>query len=249
MWPFNYSWTNLDTQAWRTFVWSFPSICPAVLEKNIFKGFRINPTWLPHHVTYDVVIIMKTFSMSSLTFDDNFVSIRQEVAEKNTSSVQTINQTNKQMDTNEILSPLARVKRISVLSGNNNNKQTNNPHVGPKHIWASWKTSECSSSTAGGDATRLWKRIKIWSIGPTRPQVVKGFLLLSNRNHDFYNNYDDERNRSCLYVSVYVGSHIRRIIITRFFKDNNSHWVEFFKRVQNSKERVENSIKTQTMIE
>ena len=37
-----------------TCLWSFPSICPAILE--IFEGFRVNPKWLPDHVTYDIIV-------------------------------------------------------------------------------------------------------------------------------------------------------------------------------------------------
>ena len=36
------------------------------------------------HVTYDVIIIIETFGMSSRTHAENFVSIRQAVAEKKT---------------------------------------------------------------------------------------------------------------------------------------------------------------------
>ena len=47
------------------------------------QSFSIFPIWLPHHMTYDVIIIIKTFYMSSRTNGENFVSIRQAVAEKN----------------------------------------------------------------------------------------------------------------------------------------------------------------------
>ena len=44
-------------KAWGTFVWSFPSIYPDVLEKKIFFiGFRVNPIWLLNHVTSDVIL-------------------------------------------------------------------------------------------------------------------------------------------------------------------------------------------------
>ena len=46
--------------------------------------FSVFSTWLPHHMTYDVIIINKTFYMSSHSEGEKFVSIRQAVAEKNT---------------------------------------------------------------------------------------------------------------------------------------------------------------------
>ena len=65
------------------------------------------PTWLPQHVTYDVIIINKTFYMSCRSYGENFVSIRQVVAEKDTSSVGANKQTDKQtrghLGTNEYL--------------------------------------------------------------------------------------------------------------------------------------------------
>ena len=43
---------------------------------------KVFPTWLPHRVTYDVIIMIKTFYMSRRTYGENFVSIRQAVEEK-----------------------------------------------------------------------------------------------------------------------------------------------------------------------
>jgi len=37
-------------KAWKTFMLHFPSICPDVLDK-IFEGLKVNPIWLPNHVT------------------------------------------------------------------------------------------------------------------------------------------------------------------------------------------------------
>ena len=37
--------------------------------------FFLFPTWLTHHVTYAIIIIIKTFFMSSRTNGENFVSI------------------------------------------------------------------------------------------------------------------------------------------------------------------------------
>ena len=50
------------------------------------QSFSVFPIWLPHHVTYDVdvIIIILTFFTSNHTYGENFVSIRQVVAEKNT---------------------------------------------------------------------------------------------------------------------------------------------------------------------
>ena len=102
------------------YVPSFNFFLGAVSEIQRSKVF---PIWLPHHVTYDVIIIIETFNMSSCANGENFFSIRQAVAEKNTKVLcgqikkQTYRQTdrnrqtNKQMDQNAIpsLNPLARV--------------------------------------------------------------------------------------------------------------------------------------------
>ena len=58
-------------------------------------NFYIFPTWLPHHMTDDVIIIIKTFYTSSRTNGEDFVSIRQAVAEKNTKVL--YGQTNKRI--------------------------------------------------------------------------------------------------------------------------------------------------------
>ena len=42
---------------WWIGVFSFPSICEAILKKQIFEGFRVNPKCLPDQVTYDVIVI------------------------------------------------------------------------------------------------------------------------------------------------------------------------------------------------
>ena len=73
-----------------------------------FQGYRglnffpIFPTWLPHHVTYDVIII-KIFYMSCRSYHENFVSIRQAVAAKNTDVLR--GQRNKQTDTDPNAKP------------------------------------------------------------------------------------------------------------------------------------------------
>ena len=76
------------------------------------KFFRF-PIWLPRHVTFDIIIMIETFYMSSRTNDENIVSIRQAVAEKNTNVLggQTDRQTDNQTDTNVIPPPSARVTR------------------------------------------------------------------------------------------------------------------------------------------
>jgi len=58
------------------------------------QRFSIFPTWLPHHVTYDVIVMNKTFYMSSRSYGGNFSSIRQMVVERNTRVL--CGQTNKQ---------------------------------------------------------------------------------------------------------------------------------------------------------
>jgi len=51
------------------------------------SNFSFFPTWLLNNVTYDVIIIMKAFYMSSRSYGENFISIRQAVAEKYTSTL------------------------------------------------------------------------------------------------------------------------------------------------------------------
>ena len=60
------------------------------------QSFPIFPRWVPHHVTYDIMIIIKTLYMSSRANGENFVSIRQAVAQKNTKVL--CRQTNRQTD-------------------------------------------------------------------------------------------------------------------------------------------------------
>ena len=40
-----------------------------------YRGPKISffPSWLPHHVTYDVIVITKTFYMSSCIYGENFM--------------------------------------------------------------------------------------------------------------------------------------------------------------------------------
>ena len=44
--------------------------------------FCFFPIWLPHHITYNIIIIIETFYISSRSNGENFVSIWQAVAEK-----------------------------------------------------------------------------------------------------------------------------------------------------------------------
>ena len=62
------------------------------IEVQSFSGFL---TWLPHHVTCNVIIIITTFYISFRSYGENLMSIRQAVAEKNRTQVLCI-QTNKQ---------------------------------------------------------------------------------------------------------------------------------------------------------
>ena len=75
---------------------SFNFSLGAVSEIQRSKVFFVFPIWLPHHVIYDVTIIIKTFYVSSRTNGENFDSIRQAVAEKNTKVL--CGQTNEQTD-------------------------------------------------------------------------------------------------------------------------------------------------------
>ena len=57
----------------------FPWCGFRVTEVQSFSDF---PIWLPHHVTYYIIIIIKTFYMSSRTYGENGLSIGEAVAEK-----------------------------------------------------------------------------------------------------------------------------------------------------------------------
>ena len=78
------------------YVLSFNFFLGAVSEIEVQSFFSIFPTRLPHHVIYDVIIINKTFHVSRRSDGENFISIRQAVAEKNTKIL--CRQTNKQTD-------------------------------------------------------------------------------------------------------------------------------------------------------
>ena len=82
------------------------------------QSFSVLPIWLPHDVTYDVIIIIKTFYMSSCSYRENCVIIRQAVAEENTKVLcgQTERQTDKQTDPNAIPSPSARAVKGDYLT-------------------------------------------------------------------------------------------------------------------------------------
>ena len=76
---------------------SFNFFLGVVSEIEVQSFFRFS-NWLPHHVAYDIIIIIKTFYMSSCTNGENFVSIRQAVAVKNTKVLCGQTNTNKQTD-------------------------------------------------------------------------------------------------------------------------------------------------------
>ena len=57
------------------------------------QSFSVFPTWLPHYMTYDIIIITKIFYMSIRSYGENFISIWQAVASKNTKVLR--GQTNK----------------------------------------------------------------------------------------------------------------------------------------------------------
>ena len=61
---------------------SFNFSLGAVSEIQRSKVFLFFPIWLPHHVTYDIIIIIKTFYMRIRTYGEYFISIRQVVPEK-----------------------------------------------------------------------------------------------------------------------------------------------------------------------
>ena len=80
------------------------------------QSFLFFPAWLPHHVTYDVIIIIQTLYMSSRSFGENFVSICQAVAVKNRTHV-LCGQTNRQTDPNAIPSSSGEGNETIPLQG------------------------------------------------------------------------------------------------------------------------------------
>ena len=46
------------------------------------QHFSFFSTWLPHHMTDDVIMIITAFYMSSHTYGENFLSIQQAIPEK-----------------------------------------------------------------------------------------------------------------------------------------------------------------------
>ena len=74
---------------------SFNFFLGAVSEIEV-QRFSVFPTWLPHHMTDDIINITKTIYMRSRSSGEKFVSIQQAVAEKNTKVL--CGQTNKQTD-------------------------------------------------------------------------------------------------------------------------------------------------------
>ena len=81
-----------------------------VVSEIEVQSFSVFPTWLSHYVAYDVIIMIKTFYMNIRSSGENFVSIWQLVAEKNTKVL--CGQTNKQTDPNAIPSPSSRIIRM-----------------------------------------------------------------------------------------------------------------------------------------
>ena len=77
---------------------SFKFFLGAVSEIQKSKFFPFFQRGCTHHMTYHVIIIIKTFDMSSHSNGENFVSIRQAVGEKNTKVLcrQKNRQTNKE---------------------------------------------------------------------------------------------------------------------------------------------------------
>ena len=62
---------------------SFKFFLGAVSDTEV-QSFSVFPTWLPQHVTCDVIILNETFYMRRRPYGENFVSIQHVVAEKNT---------------------------------------------------------------------------------------------------------------------------------------------------------------------
>ena len=73
------------------------------------QSFSIFPTWLSHHVTYDVILIIKSFYMRSRSDGEKFASNQQEVVAEKTTKV-LCGQTNKPTDPNAMHFPLVRLK-------------------------------------------------------------------------------------------------------------------------------------------
>ena len=68
----------------------------AVSEIQRSKVFSVFQIWLPHNVTYDVIIIIETVYVSRRSNGENFISIGQAVTEKNTKVL--CGQTDRQTD-------------------------------------------------------------------------------------------------------------------------------------------------------
>ena len=69
MGPFNYSLTNLYTQGLGNICVKFPLDLSCHSGKEyFFIGFRVNPIWLPSHVTTDVMCVNLLFLMDKRSY-------------------------------------------------------------------------------------------------------------------------------------------------------------------------------------
>ena len=55
MCPIIYSLTNLDTHGLGNTCVKFPLDLCSRSGEDFFMGFRVNPIWLPNHVTYEIM--------------------------------------------------------------------------------------------------------------------------------------------------------------------------------------------------
>jgi len=124
------------------------------------------------HMTYDVIIIIKTFCMSSRTNVENLFSIPQVVAEKNTkvmcgqTNKQTDRQKNKQpVDPNAIPSPNPSSSISESCKGKKNTKKTENPLRGSTYCAAGFHRATHSMTGLGqslGNTHSLMMGGKAW---------------------------------------------------------------------------------------
>ena len=69
MWPINYSFTNFYTQGLENIPVKFPLNLSSRSGEEDFVGFRVNPIWLPNHVTYDITWVNVLFLMDRRSYD------------------------------------------------------------------------------------------------------------------------------------------------------------------------------------
>ena len=157
---------NHTSSPWRVLVMcqvSIFSLCG--FRDTEVQRFSVFPIWLPQHVTYDVIIINATFCMSSHTKGENFVSIQQAVAKKNTKALcgqknwQTDRQTNRQTD--------KQTNEKSLMEWQLGKTAQSRMALGRVHISARWNSSHFVSHWWAGCETK--SNLLVLVTYPTHP--------------------------------------------------------------------------------